>query len=454
MNVFTRINGDMHFRELFRGSSIAFVFRLLSAIASYVFTYFLARLYDAEGVGVFTTSWTILMISSVVAKVGFDTSIVKFIAESAGSRSYLRMRRIYGSGLKIILLTASFVALLIISLSGLLTEWFYETVSSNWVVMLVGISVIPYSLMSYNAESLKGLKRILPFSIHQNVTIYFGGLLLVFLVHAIYGQKEGAIIALALILLILMSSSFFTLRNLLRYYPKHDSHYSPKIPSPRKIITTTLPMMMTNSLFLVMNWTDVLMLANMTSDAAVGIYNVSLKIAALNSIVLIAVNSIAMPKFAELFKANKTRFKQVVKAVSFISFVVSFPVFIAILTFPHFILGLFGEQFHEASFAMIVLSVGQLFAAFSGSTINLMNMIGQEKPVLYLLVISVIVNFLLNFFLIPVLGINGAAYATSFSTIMLNSLAVLKIYRFTGFLTFPIFPIGQIKEYIKLLCEK
>ncbi len=444
----------MHFRELFRGSSIAFVFRLLSALASYVFTYFLARLYDAEGVGVFTTSWTILMISSVVAKVGFDTSIVKFIAESAGSRSYFRMRKIYRSGLKIILLTASFVALLIISLSGLLTDWFYDTVSSNWVVMLVGFSVIPYSLLSYNAESLKGLKRILPFSLHQNVTIYFGGLLLLFLVHAFYGQKEGAVIALALILLMLMTSSFITLRSMLKHYPNHDSHYSPKIPSPRKIITTTLPMMMTNSLFLVMNWTDVLMLASMTNDAAVGIYNVSLKIAALNSIVLIAVNSIAMPKYAELFKINKIRFKQVVKAVSFISFIVSFPVFLLILIFPEFILGLFGEVFHTGAQAMIVLSVGQLFAAFSGSTVVLMNMTGREKPVLYLLIISVIVNLLLNYFLIPVLGINGAAYATSFSTIMLNLLAVVKIYKYAGFLTYPIFPLSQIREYLKLLFEK
>lgn len=454
MNVFRIINGDMHFRELFRGSTIAFVFRLLSALASYIFFYFLARLYGPEGVGVFTTSWTILMISSVVGKMGFDTSIVKFIAESAGSRSYLRMRKIYGSGLRIILMSATVVALIIAGLSGYLTDWFYETVSESWVVMLVGLAVIPYSLMSYNAESLKGLKRILPFSVHQNVTIYLGGLLLLFIIHTFYGYKEAAIIAMVIILFILMLSSFITLRIFFRHYPSYDSHYSPRIPGPRKIINTTLPMMMTNSLFLVMNWTDVLMLATMTNDAAVGIYNVSLKIAALNSIVLIAVNSIAMPKYAELFKVNKIRFKQMVKAVSFISFLISFPVFLIILFFPDFILGLFGQEFQEGSHAMIMLSIGQLFAAFSGSTVILMNMTGKEKSVLYLLIISVFINLILNYLLIPVLGINGAAYATSFSTILLNLLAVIKIYRYTGFLTYPIFPIGQIKHYIKLLFYK
>ncbi|MDZ7774493.1 MAG: oligosaccharide flippase family protein [Bacteroidales bacterium] len=270
MNVFRIINGDMHFRELFRGSTIAFVFRLVSALASYIFFYFLAQLYGPKGVGVSTTSWTILMISSVVGKMGFDTSIVKFIAESAGSRSYLSMRKIYRSGLRIILLSASVVAIILMALSGYVTEWFYETVSDNWVVILVGLSVIPYSLMSYNAESLKGLKRILPFSVHQNVTIYFGALVLLFIVNSFYGYKEAAIIALVIILLILMTSSFITLRIYLKRYPNHDSHYSPDIPGPRKIINTTLPMMMTNSLFLVMNWTDVLMLANMTSRCSCG----------------------------------------------------------------------------------------------------------------------------------------------------------------------------------------
>ena len=103
---------------------------------------------------------------------------------------------------------------------------------------------------------------------------------------------------------------------------------------------------------------------------------------------------------------------------------------------------------------MIVLSVGQLFAAFSGSTVILMNMTGKEKAVLYLLIISVVINLLLNYYLIPVLGINGAAFATSFSTILLNLLAVISIYRYTGFLTYPIFPLGQIKYYIRLLFDK
>ncbi|MCF8334945.1 MAG: oligosaccharide flippase family protein, partial [Bacteroidales bacterium] len=307
LSIINKVKGDMHFRELFQGGSIAVVFRVTSALASYIFIYFLAHTYGAVGVGIFSTSWTILMIGSVLGKMGFDTSIVRFMAESSSNHSYLRMRSIYKKSLRITLVASLLVALIIIAFSGYFTGWFYETVDTPWMVMLVGASVVPYSLMSFNAESLKGLKKILPFSIHQNVSVYFGALFILWAMNYVYDDARMIIAAIFLALILLMTSSFSTLRFFLKFYPRHDSFYSKPIPKSGTIIGTTLPMMLTNSLFLVLNWTDVLMLATMTDDASVGIYNTALKIAALNSLVLIGINTIAMPKYAELYEKNKER---------------------------------------------------------------------------------------------------------------------------------------------------
>lgn len=442
----------MHFRELFQGSSIAMVFRLVSALASYVFTIFLSHTYGEVGVGIFSISWTILMIGSVFGKMGFDTSIVRFMAESAGDRSYLRMRRIYRRSLKITLGASFFVAAVIMAFSGYFTDWFYDNVEHPWMVMLVGLAVIPYSLMSFNAESLKGLKKILPFSIHQNVSVYFGALLILWVLYQFTPDNRMSVIALLGAVVILMISSFLTFRSFMRFYPRQDSFYSRPIPKSRTIISTTLPMMLTNTLFMMLNWTDVLMLGAMSGDANVGVYNIALKIAALNSLVLIAVNSIAMPKYAELYRKNKVRFKQLVKAVSFLSFVLSLPVFLVIVIFPDFMVGIF--DIDDGQYAMTVLAVGQLIATFSGSTIHLLNMTGKEKVTMYVLIVSMVVNFILNYLLIPVLGINGAAWATAISTVLWNVLAVIMIYRYNKFLTYPLMKPGQIKHYIRLLLDK
>jgi O-antigen/teichoic acid export membrane protein len=315
---------------------------------------------------------------------------------------------------------------------------------------LIAISVIPYSLMSFNAESLKGLKRITAFSLHQNISIYFGGMLILMILSCFTPSVIAIWWSLLIIFILLMITSGFTFRYFLKFLPNRDSHYSRPVPGIKQIIRITLPMMLSNSLFLLMNWTDVLMLAYIQGDDQVGIYNTALKIAALNSLVLIAVNSIAMPKYSELYNQNKLRFKQLAKAVSFISFFVSLPVFLMIIIFPTTILGLFGEAFTEGSQAMIVLSVGQLFATISGSTINLLNMTGKEKSTMYILITSVIVNFFLNFILIPLFGFNGAAYATASSTVLWNLLAVVLIYKYHGFLTYPIINPAKIKYYFNI----
>lgn len=440
----------MHFRELFRGGSIAIAFRLLSALASYVFLYFIARRYGADGVGIFSTGWTILMISAVFGKMGFDSSIVRFISESAALHSYSRLRKIYRKSLKITLISTIVVAVVLFGFSEFFTSKFFDTISSPRMMYLIAIAVIPYSLMSFNAESLKGLKRITAYSLHQNISIYFGGMLILMILSCFTPSVIAIWWSLLIIFILLMITSGFTFRYFLKFLPNRDSHYSRPVPGIKQIIRITLPMMLSNSLFLLMNWTDVLMLAYIQGDDQVGIYNTALKIAALNSLVLIAVNSIAMPKYSELYNQNKLRFKQLAKAVSFISFFVSLPVFLMIVIFPTTILGLFGEAFTEGSQAMIVLSVGQLFATISGSTINLLNMTGKEKSTMYILITSVIVNFFLNFILIPLFGLNGAAYATASSTVLWNLLAVVLIYKYHGFLTYPIINPAKIKYYFNI----
>ena len=162
------------------------------------------------------------------------------------------------------------------------------------------------------------------------------------------------------------------------------------------------------------------------------------KIAAVNTLVLVAVNSIAMPKFAEIFERNdKSLFRNFIKQSTLLVFIFSFPVLILIMLFPSEILQVFGTEFAEGKNTLLILAAGQFFSAFSGSTINILNMCGREKAAQYILIFSSIPNILLNYFLIPVYGIEGAAIATSATLILWNLLAVLVIYRKFGFLTFP-----------------
>ena len=54
----------------------------------------------------------------------------------------------------------------------------------------------------------------------------------------------------------------------------------------------------------IMAWTDKLMLGNMMDSDQVGVYFTAFKLSMLASLSLMAINSIAGPKFAEMFSKN------------------------------------------------------------------------------------------------------------------------------------------------------
>lgn len=441
------IKEDFNLIELFKGGAIALFFKFASVIIGYIFFWFLAQLVGAEGLGVFSTSWTILMIGAVLGKLGFDTSIVKFIAESMGKQFTHHVKPIYKHCILIVLTSSSLVAIILIATAVPVSQLFFKNADYASIVRVIGISVVPLSLMNYNAESMKGLKKITAFSLFQNGSIYILTLLIVWLFSFQSIDNTTSIYSLLIAIIVLLIISFWAFQYYLKRIPRPRTEKPKYNFELKSILNITLPMMLTNSLFLIMSWMDILMLSAFKTQADVGIYNTALKIAACISITLVAISSIAAPKIAELHgRKDISGFKRFVKQTSFLNFSISFPIFLAIILFPGFLLGIFGQEFVAGTSTLVILASGQVFGAFSGATIHILNMTGYEKISRNILISTAIINLILNYILVPRYGIIGAAIATSISTILWNLLSEIVIYRKFRFLTYPLIPIKKVKD--------
>lgn len=401
----------------------------------YLLFFYIARIYGSEALGIFSICFTILLISSVFGKLGLDTSIVKFIAhlKALGKEHYIV--KTYFSGFKAVLLSGFLVAFLIYMLSGYLSELFFKNDDSQENIKLISYALFAFVLLGYNSEFLRGLKKITFYSMFQNGSIYF---IMLILLYAGYWTKfsSGVIESLSVSVLFLAILSFFMLWKGISFYIK--DHSKERYYSRKEIFKTSVPMMLSNSLFFLMNWIDILMLSYFKDESMVGIYNTCVKIAGINSVALIAINSIATPKFAELYSQNyKSKFKRFVKQTSLLNVSISLPLFLLIIAFPKELLGIFGGEFTSGSTALLILVIGQAFNSLSGSTMHMLNMTGQEKTGRNIIIFGSILNFILNFVLIPKYEIEGAAIATAFSTISWNILAHIYIYKKHKFTTFP-----------------
>ena len=100
----------------------------------------------------------------------------------------------------------------------------------------------------------------------------------------------------------------------------------------------------------------------------VGIYGVAFRISQLIAIVLIVVNTIAAPKFSELFWADKKdELQRVILQSTKLMFWTAFGLSIVVILGAGWILALFGNDFIDGRWTLIALAIGQLINAATGS---------------------------------------------------------------------------------------
>ena len=203
------------------------------------------------------------------------------------------------------------------------------------------------------------------------------------------------------------------------------------------ILNLSTPMMISSAFLFISNWTDVFMLGAMVSESELGIYNVAFKLGTLALIVIATVNTVLSPRVSELYTQNKIdQIKiEVQKATRMITYI-AFPLVFILIVFRKFILSFFGSEFVNGELALAIIALGMLINAMSGSVAVVLNMTKHQKHLRNFTLFSVLINIILNFFLIQKYGILGAAIASLISNVFLNGLGVIFIKQKLGFYTF------------------
>jgi O-antigen/teichoic acid export membrane protein len=175
----------------------------------------------------------------------------------------------------------------------------------------------------------------------------------------------------------------------------------------------------------------------MMNAESVAVYGVAFRFSMGVSITLMAINSIASPKFAEEYSNNNILgMEKIAMQSSKLIFWTTLPLAAILLIFPKFFMGLYGVEFLIGFEVLRWLIIGRIVNAFSGSVGNLMQMSGQQKSYMNILIIGSVINVFLNYFLIPIYGIKGAAFASISSLSFWNLSMVLVVKKKFGFYTF------------------
>lgn len=425
---------DKDFSELLRGSGLSLFLRFGGLMSGYLLTLIIANLFGADGLGDYVLSITVLRLFTLLSKLGLDTTSIKFIASFASQNKWTSIFKFRNKVVFILIISSIFFSFLMYTLSQPIADLINAQVK---YIKLNSFFILPMSFFMLHYQSLRGLKRIAEFSFFYRMSQSLFTVVSVLIIYYFIQDNEVPIYAYLVSLLLVSVLAFLSFRYNLnkKSYGKESAEM--QILKYSQILKISIPLMFAQSVQFIMAWTDKLMLGSMTTTVDVGVYHTAFKLSMFAAVALMSVNSIASPKFAEMFaKKDFLGLKKVVHQSTKMIFWSSFPLVIVFFMFPDFLLGLFGEEFKVGVTAFIFLSCGRLISSFSGSVGNILQMTGNQNIYAIILLIGAILNVVLNLILIPLYGINGAAIASMSSLIVWNLSMVLVVKQKFGFYTF------------------
>ena len=398
-------------------------------ILLFAYTVFLARTLTASDLGLYFLIFTIINIMGVIAMVGLDFGVVRYVALFAGEGKFRLVQKTLSAGLflgipiSIAVTTAVIVAAP--QLSSMVMESSPVEVTALrifaisipfWVVARLlnattqGINLMQYQV--YSRDVGEQLSKII-FSV---VAVAFGASL----VGVIWANVASVVLAATM-------SLWFVLLAL----PRTDrSQPAPSSPAAR-IFRYSYPLAFSNIFGIVLAWVDMLLMGYLGTPTDVGYYGAALRLGTGGSVVLLAFATVFTPVISDLYNRRRSAELHILyKTVGRWIFLCSLPIFLVTATLAGPLMNMFGSEFTAASIALILLALGQLINASTGTAGLMVLMSGRSKMEMVNVSAALVVNVVLCFLLIPGLGIVGAAIANAAAATVINLMRAVEVWIF------------------------
>jgi O-antigen/teichoic acid export membrane protein len=412
----------MRLRSMLAGSSEAsltrrlagtiFIIRVVSAALAYLSQILLARWMGGPDYGVYVYVWTWVLLLGSMTDFGISASAQKIIPEYRTSGEHALLRGFLTGSRWMTFVVSSLVSLLLAGMVKWLSPWID---AGEIVPLYIGCLTLPAFVV---ANTQDGIARshdwmrlgLMPqFVVRQSLIIGFtaGAFALGFHLGA-----TAAMLASAAAVWIAMIGQMVALNSRL------DGHIAagPKSYDFRGWLAISLPILLVEGFYLLLSYTDVLVLQQFRSSEEVGIYFAVVKTLALVSFIHYAMSATTAHRFAEYHAlGDKPRLSAYVAHAIKWTFWPSLAATVLLLAFGEPLLWLFGPKFVAGYDIMFIAAIGLVVRSAIGPVERLLNMLGHQHICALAYALSFVMNVVLCVALVPRFGGHGAAAATSIS---------------------------------------
>ncbi|WP_233206854.1 MATE family efflux transporter [Flavobacterium sp. 11] len=404
--------------------------RIIGVVTLFGFSLFLTHNYDPKIIGQFDFIQKILLVLSSICILGSDQSILYFTGILKSTNETEKLKTIYLRIISLILILSVVVLVLFFFFGKSIIIFFFNDNNTYRLVLKAVVVLFFYSLTLFNTETIRALGRVYMAELFRNLfkylSVIFGAIVLLYFHQEMYlidtfliGFIALAIITTGIVIWILKKEGFVSSNK------SDSSRFSYSF-----IASKSYPMAVSNLAIFLMLTLDVVFLKKFKGDEIVAYYSIAMKLVSIlfliNNSVFISVSLKIAKQFTD---NNKTALLNTMKQSSRIIFFLTLPIVVVVCFYSESILHFFGPNYVQAKQALLILMAGQLLASLFGITTIYLNMTGRQRIFQVVLISAVFLNFILNFILIPIYSLTGAAIAFVSSLLFWNIITAFIVYK-------------------------
>jgi O-antigen/teichoic acid export membrane protein len=397
-----------------RLAGIIFVIRVLSAGLAYLSQILLARWMGGSDYGIYVYVWTWVLLLGSMLDFGLASSAQKIIPDYRTRGEQALLRGFLTGGRWLTFAASTIAALVLAGVVSLVSPWID---AGEILPLYIGCATLPAFVV---ANTQDGIARshdwmtlgLMPqFIIRQGLII---GITAGALVLGFHLGAAAAMAASAAAVWIAMAGQMLVLNRRLGNHIEHG----PKDYDIRGWLSVSLPILLVESFYLLLSYTDVLVLQQFRPSDEVGVYFAVVKTLALVSFIHYAMSATTAHRFAEYHaRGDNERLSAYVAHAIRWTFWPSLAATLLLLAFGKPLLWLFGPQFVTGYDIMFIAAVGLVVRAAIGPVERLLNMLGHQRICALAYAAAFAMNVVLCVVLVPRFGGHGAAAATTLSLI-------------------------------------
>lgn len=414
----------------------AILLRAMGALLAFAFNVAVGRILGAEGTGVYFLALSVATIGAVVAKMGLDNSLLRFIAAHASKDEWGRVKGVFRLGMRMAGAASLVCTFIIVGFAPYIANTIFQEPNLTGPLRVMGLALFTFAMMTLLSECLKGLRQIRISMLVSGVLYPFFALLVVWPLASLYGAAGAAGAYVFGTGLAAFIGWVFWRRDERRHEIVTEAFaFATLWSSCRPLWVLSIISRA------ILPWAPLFLLGIWGTAQDSGIFGAATRISLLATFFLASVNTVVAPRFAALHANGDIEgLAKLARQFVILVTLMTSPVFIILIFGSTWVMSMFGPDFVVGGPVLLVLACGQFFNALTGPVSLILTMSGHEAEARNCGYVSLAVMVVLSPILIPLYGPIGAAIVASASLFAINVMPVWYVWRRLGFIVLPFAP--------------